>query len=322
MRMRSNQLIEACRFLACVMIVFTHVPFPSLVGSYIGAYSRFGVPFFLMLSGYYAYGQPCTGKLHKKLIDTLRIIFVGGTVCFIWNCINGYLSSYSFTAWIQPYINKQTVFNFLVFNRATFLNSIFYYLFMLVYIYTICIIFVKIRIKYNKWMLYAAIFLILISWDINHFTSYPWYYVGNVFFTGLPMFTIGYSLHTYPYILSKIKNHEPLIIIVGLLITCLEFNIKQYGNFVYLGQITVAFAILCYCLNNNNKEPFSIIVLAGTNITIYVMVIHCEIRDTLSLFLINNTYYFPIIVLVTSCIIAFIPLMISKKLNQEMLLFH
>lgn len=311
MKKRSNTQIELWRFIACIMIVFTHAAFPFPFGAYVGAYARFAVPFFLMITGYFSYGAS-DAKIVKKLFDTLRIIIIGGSICFIWNSINSFFRYGSFSHWFNAYVSKRTLIEFVLYNRAIFFNSVFYYLFMLVYIYIFYLAFLKLRLTYNKFMLITVFVLILISWYIDHFTAKDWYYVGNAFFTGIPLFLIGYSIHAYSDFLLKIKNHEILIIFIGLLCTCLEFLIKQTGNYVYIGQIVVAAMLLCYCLNNPKAKSFHLLAFCGTNLSLYIMIIHCEVRDTLSLFLDNGSYSFPIVVLLSTILAASFFILLSR----------
>ena len=52
---KRNQLLEAIRGAACILVVFCHFDIKGVIGTYIVAIARFAVPFFLILSGYYSY---------------------------------------------------------------------------------------------------------------------------------------------------------------------------------------------------------------------------------------------------------------------------
>ena len=149
MKQRNNQLIEACRFLACVMVMFTHVSFPSPYGGYVGALARFAVPFFLMISGYFTYGENLAAKARKKLRNTVETVVVAGATCLVWNSVNSLLRFGSASQWARAYMHRQTLVEFLLFNRAVFFNSVFYYFFMLIYTYALCLIAARLRISLN-----------------------------------------------------------------------------------------------------------------------------------------------------------------------------
>ena len=303
-KQRDNQLIEVCRFLACVMVVFSHVPFPSPYGTYVRALARFAVPFFLMISGYFLYGENLAVKVQKKLRNTMEIIAVAGTICLIWNSINSYLRYGSASRWIHGFMHKQTLVDFLMFNRAIFFNSVFYYYFMLVYIYLLCLLFVRWNLSLESCRLPMIVILTVCAWYIDHFTMKDWYYVGNALFTGIPMFLIGQHIHAHPDFVRRLKGREILLMLLGLLLTGIEFRVMNTGNYVYFGQILMAVALLCCCLNHSHKTMPRILIFLGSSCSLYIMVIHCEIRDTMALYTDKNTMFFPLIVLALSIALA------------------
>ena len=82
-KVRTNQLIECMRYIACVLICFIHVPFPKPFSSYVILTGRAAVPFFLLLLGYFACCDDPVRKAKKKLQDTVRIVLTAGAVCFL-----------------------------------------------------------------------------------------------------------------------------------------------------------------------------------------------------------------------------------------------
>lgn len=79
-KQRSNQRIEACRFLACFMVLFCHVPFPRPYGSCVEALARFAVPFCLMIPGYFTFGDKLAAKSWKKPRNTVETVVVASAV--------------------------------------------------------------------------------------------------------------------------------------------------------------------------------------------------------------------------------------------------
>lgn len=79
-KQRSNQRIEACRFLACSMVLFFHVPFPRPYGSCVEALARFAVPFCLMIPGCFTFGDKLAAKSWKKPRNTVETVAVAGAV--------------------------------------------------------------------------------------------------------------------------------------------------------------------------------------------------------------------------------------------------
>ena len=50
-----NFCIDFLKGIACIFVVFMHCEFPGLMGIAVQAISRFCVPFFFMVSGYYCF---------------------------------------------------------------------------------------------------------------------------------------------------------------------------------------------------------------------------------------------------------------------------
>ena len=296
-------MIEAFRFISCIMVVFIHAPFYHSAGGYIGAFGCYAVPFFFMISGYYF--KPNILYIKKKLFDTIRIIIIAGTICVTWNCINSYIDNNSFSIWFCEYANMKTLFKFLLFNRAVFFNSVFYYLFILVYIYTI-LIFTRNLLNLSNILLFVTPFIYFLGYYYVHFAGKAWYYSGNFLFTGFPMFCIGRLIRIVPQIFEKIRKHEFIIFLIGLLVTLFELKYLPVSGYTYVGQIIIAMALLCFCINNKQKKAPYLFVYAGSHYSLYIMLFHCEIRDTIGIFMSNKSLFFPIIVLMVSICFALI----------------
>ncbi|MBR1631194.1 MAG: acyltransferase family protein [Paludibacteraceae bacterium] len=50
-----NYCLDFIKGIACVFVVFMHCEFPGIMGMAVQAISRFCVPFFFMVSGYYCF---------------------------------------------------------------------------------------------------------------------------------------------------------------------------------------------------------------------------------------------------------------------------
>lgn len=61
--MIRNRSIDAVRAIACAFVLFVHCPFPGAFGIIVSALARFAVPFYLMVSGYYACRETDTAML-------------------------------------------------------------------------------------------------------------------------------------------------------------------------------------------------------------------------------------------------------------------
>lgn len=278
---RSNQMIEIIRFVSCVVILLIHCELPGCLGRLLNHYGRFAVPFFLLTSGYFAYGTNLSEKSAKKGKQTLSVIGIHGSLCLLWNCINSFLSTGSFTEWLVPYFTIKHLQNFVFYNRAVIFNSAFYYLFMLLYVYAFCQIICKLHISI-RYVYVIALFLFLVGYYKYQFTPVRWYEIGNFLFTGIPLFFLGYFLHEKKSFFLVAKGKEIPIMLLGFIITYLE-RIFLGGTYLSIGQITIAASLLCFCVNNSNIK-FDVLAMLGS-CSLYIMLYHCQVRDTARVFI-------------------------------------
>ena len=52
-----NYCLDFIKGLACIFVVFMHCEFPGKTGTIVQAISRFCVPLFFMVSGYFSYSE-------------------------------------------------------------------------------------------------------------------------------------------------------------------------------------------------------------------------------------------------------------------------
>jgi hypothetical protein len=50
-----NYCLDCLKGIACIFVVFMHCEFPGMLGTAVQAISRFCVPFFFMVSGYFCF---------------------------------------------------------------------------------------------------------------------------------------------------------------------------------------------------------------------------------------------------------------------------
>lgn len=280
---RNNQMIEIMRFIACVVILLIHCGLPGRSGNLLDHFGRFAVPFFILTSGYFSGVENLSEKSGKKAKQMLFIIVVHGSLCLLWNCINSYLSIGSFTSWIKPYLTLKHLRYFILYNRAVFINSAFYYLFMMLYVYAFCQIISRIKHISIHHIYVIASCLFLMGYCRYQFTSVEWFVVGNFLFTGIPLFFLGHFFHAKQQIFRTMKGKEIPIILFGLFVTYLEANMLN-GTYLSIGQITIASSLLCFCINNSNANG-GILAFFGSRCSLYIMLYHCQIRDTTRIFI-------------------------------------
>ena len=70
-----NHCLDVAKGIACVFVVFMHVEFPGRTGVLVQCVSRFCVPLFFMVSGYYCYaGEGHSVSYSRKIRRTMKVI--------------------------------------------------------------------------------------------------------------------------------------------------------------------------------------------------------------------------------------------------------
>lgn len=62
---KYNYCFDYLKCIACIFVVFMHCEFPGVFGTAVQAISRFCVPFFFMISGYYSYNTSTESSKRK-----------------------------------------------------------------------------------------------------------------------------------------------------------------------------------------------------------------------------------------------------------------
>lgn len=307
--MNKNKSIELMRGIACILIVFVHCRFPETFGTYVVSIARFGVPFFLLISGYFSYHPNKADTVNhakKKLRDTIMLTAKVSIFCIICNTIVSLLSGTGFTGWATQYINLQTLKNFLLYNRAVFLCSVMYYLFALIYTYVAFFVLVKCNILKHSYFLIPI--LLIGNLYFTEFTGANWYYAGNFLLTGIPFFLLG-NLLGKTNLPQKFSGMWYVFAAFGFILTLLETYI--FGEaYCYIGIILFSIAIFCICVNHPNSKLPNCLVAFGTKYSLLMFVFHCHVRDFLYLFIPTGNrligWIFPVFVVGTSTFIAYI----------------
>ena len=73
-----NYCLDFIKGIACIFVVFMHCEFPGIMGTVVQAISRFCVPLFFMVSGYFCYKSTNyhdngSWLFNKKVIHILKI---------------------------------------------------------------------------------------------------------------------------------------------------------------------------------------------------------------------------------------------------------
>lgn len=291
--MKRNSTIDFFRLIASVMVLLIHVPFPGTAGLFISNLSRFAVPFFLLVSGYYCSQH----SAQRKRRETAKLTIWGTVLYSVLNTVGSIVRGNGFWGWLHPVLNMEALMQFLLFNRAYFLTNMMYYLFMLLYVYTLYIWVCNTR--FLKYISYLSFALIPIGVLITDLWDCPWYYVGNWIFTGVPFFFIGNQMRCF----RPRWLHNPIFILCGILMICVETFILRRILFLSCGSVFLSVGLFSWSLEYPALVSSKMSSLAK-ELSASIFLFHCGIRDVVNALFHVPAFVLPGIVLGLSFIIS------------------
>ena len=126
-----NCCLDFIKGLACVFVVFMHCEFPGRLGVIVQAISRFCVPFFFMVSGYFCFkpaGVPV--DIRRKIWHIVRITLFACLFYLVWVLIRQLLLHNQ-----QFSVTPGRIVKWLVFNVPFVVAGQYWFLFALLYAY-------------------------------------------------------------------------------------------------------------------------------------------------------------------------------------------
>ncbi len=312
-----NSCLDFVKGIACICVVFMHCEFPGTAGVVIQAVSRFCVPFFFMVSGYFCFSPVKTVNYTKK-IKHIGIITLAA-FCF-----------YTVLAVLFGTGLKVTaggIMNWIAFNSPVIIVGQMWFLFALLYDY---IVFAAAdRSGLTKAALFAipvliAVYIILAQGMHLAGKTVANMYYRNWLIEGFPFFAGGYWIHRKQ---DKIKIPDPVLIGGAVLFTALclverKLMGRDFGvNIVTFPQV---FCLFMLCVKNPGFGAKSIITKLGKGYSLYVYIFHPAIWNFLrkvysALHISHNTaalYLLPVLVAAASIIWSVIYSALWKRVKS------
>lgn len=314
-----NSCIDFIKGIACIFVVFMHCEFPGLLGVAIQAVSRFCVPFFFMVSGYFCYNDVNKKNnaeedsdnwlLNKKVKHILKITINASLFYLIFVVIQSILFNN-----IDWNVNLTKWFRFILFNEPVIIAGQYWFLFALLYTYVIYSIIRRFRLYNYAYILAGLMFityvilaqgLYLMNIDI------PNRIYRNFLVEGFAYFMLGHWLHQYK---NKIKTKNSLLLIVILitsLLCLLERRLLGRDFGVNIMTIPQVLCLFIYAINNPQKHE-GVIQEIGKRYSMYIYILHPFVWHCLEFVyeyyhLSTNTfalYIMPILVLTISIVLS------------------
>lgn len=242
-----NYCLDFLKGIACLFVVWMHCEFPGKTGVAIQAISRFSVPFFFMISGFFSGKLAQSGGIsliyNNKVKHILKITLWSSLFYFAWAVISNFVwqdKSLSVTV--------RQIIVWLAFNQPVIIAGHIWFLYALLYDYILVSLLDGIRI-HDRQFLFGAISLVLLFVFGQGFhllgILIPNYVYRNWLIEGLAFFMLGRWVKENKNRVVIPNSALILIIIVSTLLCLLERSIigRDFGvNLFTFPQVT-AFSI-------------------------------------------------------------------------------
>ena len=118
---KINYTFFSIKALACFCVIMIHCSFPGRLGGLLVTFSRWAVPFFFMLSGYFSYYtsfDKLNTKINQRLKKIVKLTVISFFIYFIANIIVNYIKG-SLNTVLYNIKNYKNIFKLVFLNWTT-----------------------------------------------------------------------------------------------------------------------------------------------------------------------------------------------------------
>lgn len=286
-----NYCLDFIKGIACMFVVFMHCEFPGFMGIAVQAISRFCVPFFFMVSGYFCFrplakindGQLPTIdsgmlRIKKKILHIGKITIYASLFYLAFVLLRQLiLHNQNLT------ITKKDVVYWVVFNVPQVVAGQYWFLFALLYAYVFYGILERFHLRRFAYILAAVMFVVYIVMAQGmHLVGIKILncYYRNWLIEAFPYFMLGHWIHENENE-TNISNKSLLLMIVVFTLLCLvERRLLGRDFGVNICTIPQVFALFVYGVKNPNRHEGAIQRL-GLDCSMLVYILHPAVWHSL-----------------------------------------
>lgn len=294
--------------------------FPGGVGRVVKHLARFAVPLFFMISGYYAFDYEDYDSFVFRVKKILKILIPGMIVYFIYNMQLNMKEGVELNSFLRSLISRTNLEQILIYGYPaayTWVGHL-WYLIALIQVYAFYMLKRNMKAIVPCLLLGVVFFTELRAFllDINISTIY----YRNAWFTGIPLFYMGYLLkgeQLRNFLCTKYRIN--IILISSLALMVLEYFLCP-GLEIYLSSIMLAFGLLVYGIYNPNLKFLDYIGRRYSQyIYVYHYIVHFVLIWLMNKYITNDLLYryirmvYPIIIFFLLAVL----LRIAESLNTS-----
>lgn len=281
--MRVFQIDILKAYCAFFVVCIHTIPANHTVGGYIVALCRCAVPIFFIISGYFSSDYISDKKRLKNRIGKIFYLFLYSNILyFVWNLVSSMIKNLPIIYFFGENFTFKNIVNFVLFNDNMFSGHLWYleailYVFLIVY-------FLKEKMKKLYFLIPILLLIDLIfgKYSLLFFrTEFPYIYMRNFLFVGLPYFMIGLLIKDLKN--NRIINKKPSklcllsIIFINIFERCILLqNDLNATRDHYFSTTLLSIALFLYFLNVDSEKCKINTVLKkiGRDYSTYIYIYH------------------------------------------------
>lgn len=285
-----NYCLDFFKGIACIFVVFMHCEFPGVTGIAVQAISRFCVPFFFMVSGYYCFRPSMQQADAQQVENSTKGVIKKKALHIAKITLYAFLFYLAFILLQQAFfhnqdlsVNKVKIVSWLVFNQPFIRAGHLWFLFALLYAYIFYGLLEHFNLRKFAYRLAAALFVMYICLAQGvHLAGIeiPNMYYRNWLIEAFPYFMLGHWIHENQDKINISNKVLIIIIIVTTLLCWVERWIMGRDFGVNIVTIPQVFALFVYGVKNPTRHEGAIQRL-GLECSMLVYILHIAIWHTL-----------------------------------------
>ncbi|MBQ7596273.1 MAG: acyltransferase [Clostridia bacterium] len=289
---KHNEVLDIIKAFAAFCVVFLHFSFPGVFGKIVFSVSRFAVPMFFAVSGYFYNKKDKSAQLAstgRKARHILLLVFVCEGLAYCNYLFNDVLSAKTFklSMLVQVFADRAEIYKESMWRLISFtplFNATAWFLVQLFLAYLIFGFITKKSLYKPAGIIITVCFasgILLtrvcetVKFELPNYTDY------FILFMGLPFFAFGYYLKDA---IPKFSLTEKLSGAVLVLMSAAGIILSIGEGFVfrnvhiYFGSILLTFTFFVIGAEYSEKTFTSrlgkALVYIGSNLTLYIYIIH------------------------------------------------
>ncbi len=318
--------LDVLKCVAAFVVVVLHYPFTGELIRYFTGWGRFCVPAFLMITGFF---YASTVKRNKEIASIKKILFLvvsSNLLFFVYNMGMAFLKG-NLTTYLKGLLNIDKLVEFLFFNESPFAGHLWY---LNAILYTLIIMYFANKFNLLRFLNYLIPVLLCVDLVFGKYSmlilgrEFPYLYVRNFLFVGLPYVLLGNLINKHYDKLNKMFSKSTLIILAVVfsvtatlerfIIISLDANVTR-EHFLSTTFFTIAVFLLALKFYSSEKVPGAVNLLAtiGQRYSAWIYIIHPIVITLFNIVfgpIIAKVsfvqYIIPALVFVATCVIIYL----------------